>query len=49
MGLFFGALHLGVRTGLLLGVVQRMSQLLQVPVGLVALALAPHRAAPGPA
>lgn len=54
IGLLFGALHLGVRTGLVLGVIQRMSQLVQIPVGLVALMTpkSPRRAArrqgPGP-
>jgi len=43
IGLVFAALRLGARTGLVLGVIQRMSQLVQVPLGLVALALAPRR------
>lgn len=39
-GLVFGLLHLGARTGLVLGIIQRISQLVQVPVGLAALATA---------
>ncbi len=54
IGLVFGALHLGVRTGVVLGIIQRISQLVQVPVGLAALATAKgalrktHRRGPTP-
>jgi hypothetical protein len=42
MGLVFGALRMGARTGMVLGVIQRMSQLVQIPIGLAALATAPR-------
>jgi uncharacterized membrane protein YbhN (UPF0104 family) len=43
IGLVFGLLHLGTRTGLVLGIIQRISQLIQIPVGLAALATAKVR------
>ena len=48
IALVFGALDLGARTGVVLGVIQRMSQLVQVPVGLLALAAAPRPRAKRP-
>ncbi|MBI5544445.1 MAG: hypothetical protein HY901_11180 [Deltaproteobacteria bacterium] len=45
MGLVFGALHLGARTGVVLGVLHRIGQLLQILIGLVFLAAAPRQRA----
>ncbi|MGC4113136.1 MAG: lysylphosphatidylglycerol synthase transmembrane domain-containing protein [Myxococcales bacterium] len=43
LGVFFGLVGLDPQSGLVLGLVQRVGQLIQIPVGLVALALAPRR------
>jgi hypothetical protein len=48
IGFVFGALRLGARTGFVLGVIQRISQLAQVPLGLIALATAPRRSGARP-
>ncbi|HEY3447153.1 MAG TPA: lysylphosphatidylglycerol synthase transmembrane domain-containing protein [Myxococcales bacterium] len=46
LGLMFGLVGLDGQTGLVLGLVQRVAQLMQIPVGLVALVLAPRRRRP---